>query len=371
MTNLRDSLESDTRRVLVHLPDVNDAEAMAAFATAVRGFLAEHQISQSQLARRIGSSATAINHLLGNKYTGDVAGLVERVGCYVNAEFRRLRRAVGPDFVEITVAQKIRSLVARVESFSDTEARIGVIIGDAGCGKSACLRAYAEADAACIYVSHDSASRVSGLLSAITRAVTGLGSDGELTTVTHRLVEAMSLRRYLVLIDEASSLRAKDLDRLRSVLCVKCRSPLILAGNNDLLRSIQANSDKAGYASLDQFNSRLMGILNLDELAVGGDDGPLYSADDIRRLYEYGGIRLTGDAVDVLGRICRTPRSGKLRTCRDVIRALHSATQVQESGTITGDLVWQAIVQLRLPVAEWLPTVCQDRPAPFRKAAMA
>ena len=241
------------------------------------------------------------------------------------------------------------------------------MIGDAGSGKSACLRAFAQADKAAVYVCHDSAQKITGLLDAITRASGGdVAVNSSLSLARARLAEVLKHKRRIVFVDEASSLRAKDLDKLRGLLCVKCGCPLILAGNNDLLRTIRENSDKAGYACLDQFNSRLIGVLNFDELAVGGDGGPLYSAEDIRRLYEYGGIRLTPDAVDVLGRICRTPHSGKLRTCCDVIRALHSATQVIDGGQIDAALIWQAICQLGLPAAEWLPSVCRDS-APLRR----
>lgn len=360
MGDLRDNLEQDSRLVLVHVPDVGDAAALAAFCAEVKRFLAEQGVSQTRLAKSIELSQTAVGQFLNGKYAGDNQALAEKIGCYVNAVWRRQRRSAGaPEFAEIGVAERIFGLIRRVDSFSDIEGRIGVVIGDAGSGKSACLRAYARADAAAVYISHDSAQKITGLLDAITRASGGdVAVNASLSLARARLAEVMRHKRRLVLVDEASSLRAKDLDKLRSLLCVRCGCPLILAGNNDLLRTIQENADKTGYASLDQFNSRLIGVLNLDELAAGGDGGPLYSAEDIRRLYEYGGIRLTPDAVDALGRICRTPHSGKLRTCRDIVRALHSATQVIETGQINAAMVWAAVEQLGLPAADWLPTAC-------------
>jgi DNA transposition AAA+ family ATPase len=369
LTDLTQNLENDSRLVLVHAPAAGDAAELAAFVVSVREYMTERGISQTQLADRIDVSKSAVCNFLNGNYTGDVAGLAQKVAFFVNAEYRRSRRDIGPGFVETTVALKIKSLIARVESFGDEEGRIGVIIGDAGGGKSACLRAYADADKAAVLVSHDSAQRVHGLLDAIARASGGfVGCNASLSLARARLVELLERQRRVILVDEASSLRAKDLDKLRTVICIRCKCPLILAGNNDLLRTIRENSDKGGYASLDQFNSRLIGVLNLDELAASGDDGPLYSAADLRKLFEFGGVRLTGDAVDALGRICRTPKSGKLRTCRDIIRALHSATRVIESGRIDAASIWAAVEQLRLPVADWLPVVCRKGRALSRAA---
>jgi hypothetical protein len=95
-------------------------------------------------------------------------------------------------------------------------------------------------------------------------------------------------------------------------------------------------------------------VLNLDEIASDGGGG-LYTADEVRRLYEYGGIRLTGDAVDTLRRICRTPKSGRLRTCSLIITALHTSGVVQDAEVIDSRMIIAAIRQLGLLVEGWLP----------------
>jgi hypothetical protein len=93
----------------------------------------------------------------------------------------------------------------------------------------------------------------------------------------------------------------------------------------------------------------------LDEL--GADKGVgLYTAEDIRRLYEYDGIGLTGDAVSLLRCICRTAKSGRLRTCSVIITALHTS----EAAEIDARLIIAAIEQLQLPVRAWLPVPTRD-----------
>ena len=81
----------------------------------------------------------------------------------------------------------------------------------------------------------------------------------------------------------------------------------------------------------------------------------LEQTEGIRKLYEFGGIRLERDAVGTLRKICRTPRSGRLRTCSHIIAALHTARVVDEAGLIDAKLIIAAIDQLDLPVKVYLP----------------
>jgi hypothetical protein len=71
-------------------------------------------------------------------------------------------------------------------------------------------------------------------------------------------------------------------------------------------------------------------------------------------LYEYSGIRLTPDAVDTLKRISKIPKSGRLRTCSNVIAALHTAGLVCEKSYINQAMILSAIEQLQIPVKSWL-----------------
>jgi len=136
------------------------------------------------------------------------------------------------------------------------------------------------------------------------------------------------------------------------------------------LKTVMQPTTRRGCESLDQFTSRLSYILNLDKLASGRKSG-LYSADEVRRLYQYGGIRLAGDAVTLLQRICQTPRTGRLRTCTDVIRALHTSKSIRKAGVIFADDIRDVIKQMELPVQQWLPLIISDREAEAEAAAKA
>jgi DNA transposition AAA+ family ATPase len=178
---------------------------------------------------------------------------------------------------------------------------------------------------------------------------------GVTSDVTGRIVASLRCRNLIVILDEASGLSVEQLNSLRQIIAVKGRCPLILAGNRQLLKTVMERATRREAASLEQFTSRLVGVLNLDELGADKGGG-LYTVEDIRKLYEYGGIRLTGDAVDTLRRICRTAKSGRLRTCSVIIRALHTAGV----GHIDTGFILAAIEQLQLPVRAWLPVVTRD-----------
>jgi len=157
------------------------------------------------------------------------------------------------------------------------------------------------------------------------------------------------------MLDEASALSVHKLSQLRQVITVRCKCPLILAANNHLLGTISQPSTRRGYESLDQFRSRVVFSLNLDELAVSRNDG-LYRPEDIRKLYEHGGIRLDKSAVEMLRAICRAPQTGRLRTCSHIIAALRLSPKIKDGELITRELILAAIENLGLPVVAYLPT---------------
>lgn len=264
-------------------------------------------------------------------------------------------------FVQTTVAWKIGSLITQTDAFSGDEGKIALIIGDSGHGKSVCLKQYSEANKNTIYVQLDQAMRSSLIFSEIARAV-GVDTFSWLSRISASVIRKLRERHVIVILDEASSLKVPQLDLLRQIIAVKSRCPLILAGNSDLQKTIMGPTVKKGYAALDQFRSRLMAVLNLDEMAIDDNDG-LYSAKEIRRLYEYGGIRLTNSGVTTLKRICMTPGTGRLRTCTHIVTALHTSNVVTSKGFIDGSLIIAVIEQLDLPMRSLLPIAAMESAA--------
>lgn len=348
-------LEQDAQVIKERVPEELTEDATREVVSSLRAFMCEHDISQGKVAELLGVSRTMVSAFLGDGYKGNVAKLVNKVVQLINSTDHKSRHGQHGGYVETTVAKRIATLITQTEAFSIDEGMIGLIIGDGGHGKSVCLRQYVQANKNTVYVELD-ATMGSRHIFAELATMLKLNASGAMAIVARRIANALKCRSMIVILDEASGLNVKQLNQLRQIIAVKARCPLVLAGNQQLLQTVMQQRTKREHESLDQFTSRLMGVLNLDEIASGKGSG-LYSAEDIRRLYEYGGIRLTGGAVKTLRSICRTSKSGRLRTCSHIIAALHTADVVAEQGYIDAACVVSVIEQLQLPVKVWLPVM--------------
>jgi len=340
-------------------------------AESLAMFMDEHHWTQAGVAEKLGVSTAQINQFLKTKYKGSLDEITNKVVNLLESVSRKERRIKGKPFVETTIAKKIYTLITETESLCDEEGKIGLIISDSGHGKSTCLREFARANHNTVYVELDDAMNPTTMFNEIADKLK-VFNNGSLAVITRRLIEHLEHRHIIIILDEASSLRVRQLNQLRQIIVVKSKCPLILAGNNDLLKTIMQPTVRRGCEALDQFTSRFSYILNLDE-AASNKDGGLYTPEDIRRLYEYGGIRLTSDGVKTLRKICKTPRSGRLRTCSLLIAALHTAKVVSKTGQIDSELILAAIDQLNLPVRDRLPVhlpeVDDEKPEALSKTA--
>lgn len=359
--DLQKGLERDARLVTERMPmssiELNAQEK----AKALREFMQARSYTQKAIADRIGVSDTAISLFLKGKYEGDVPKLIKKVVDLINAVTSRERRIRNKPYIETTVAKAIGDLITQTISFSQEggEGKIGIVVGDGGHGKSVCLQEYAKAHQNAIYIEMHAAMTSKSLFARIAcHERVKEGDDGSLDSIAERLISNLRPREVVIIIDEASGVTVKQLDQLRTVLVVSAKCPLILAGNQHLATTVTQDTSRRGFETLDQFTSRLMKIMDLDAMTAEKDGGGLYTVEDIRKLYQYGGIRLTPDAIKALRRICLCRRTGRLRTCGHIIVALLTAESVVKKGEISALEIGRAIELLRLPVK--LPLYIRD-----------
>lgn len=357
---IQQGLESDARLVSERIPMDLTRQDAKRVAESLKQFMTERNLTQTRVARMLDMGEAKFNQILGGKYVAK-KGLEEfanKAKNLIDSVTRRERRIRNKPYIETTVAKKIATLITQTEAFSDDEGKIGLIVGDGGHGKSHCMRQYAESNKNTIYVELDDAMNSTVMFAEIAGKLS-LDSTGSLANITRAIIEGIQNRHIIIMLDEASSLGVRQLNQLRQIIVVKGRCPLILAGNRHLLKTVMQPTTRRGFESLDQFTSRLMCVLDLDNLA-GSKDGGLYTVEDIRKLYEFGGIRLTPDAIRTLRSICRTACSGRLRTCSHVIAALHIVPAVEKGKTIDADWIVRAIESLDLPVRVRLPLHARD-----------
>lgn len=359
--SIQQGLEQDARLVEERIPDKMTRQAILDIRLRLREFIGQQGFSQKKIGQMAGfKTGSIISQFLKGDYKGDAEGLAEKLHDIMESYARRERRPHGEAFVRTAVAKRIFTVIAETDAFSDEqEGKIGIIIGDGGHGKSHCLRQYAQANKNTVYVELDDAMTSTLMFAEIAKKLS-LDASGSRATVTRRLIDNLQNRHIIIMLDEVSLLSVRELNLLRQVIVIKCRCPLILAGNRDLVNTVMQPTTKRGCESLDQFTSRLMCILDLDAIAADGDSG-LYTAEDIRKLYEYGGIKLMGDAVATLRKIAKSARSGRLRTCSHIVAACHMSSPIQKAGRIDTVAIVSAIEQLGLPVRIWLPVAVKEQ----------
>jgi len=354
--SIQTGLEQDAQWISERIPEKMTKADIQQAVEKLRLFMERHDYIQATIARKVGVTSSVISQFLADKYKGDVRTLIIKITDLINTVDRRSRHARKREFVETNVAKRIDTVIKQTRAFSnETEGAISIIVGDSGHGKSVCLREYAAVHKNTVYIVLDNAMSATRVFSEIAAQI-GIDTSGSMDNVTRRIITNLQNREVVVMIDEASALTVRQLSQLRTVIVDRCCCPLILSANSDLLKTVMLPTTRRGFESLDQFRSRLLCILNLDELAAHkGGDGGLYTAMDIRKLFEYGGVRLATNAVAALKNIASTPQSGRLRTCNRIITTLHVAKNVDKSKPIGVDQIIGAIECLGLPVKAYLP----------------
>jgi DNA transposition AAA+ family ATPase len=351
-------MEQEARKIMVRIPqNLNDPDQVRLFVETVKKFVTDTGISQTALAQEIGVSGTALSQFLAGKYPGKIESVVKGLAEFINRSCRRSRRSKEPDYVETTVAKRILAAIRVTEQFTTPhEGRICLIVGDAGHGKTKCLQQYAKVNPLATYVKLCDKMSAAAMMSRIAEALK-LDADGGLKKLVDDLTKELRQREVTIILDEAAGLDVGRLNLLRQVI-VENGCTLVLAGNTHLLKTLNESSMRRGNECLDQFRSRMLMALNLDEMAKDTPkDGGLYGVEDIRKLYADGGIRLTGGAEGLLMSIARCPLTGRLRTCSVIVASINTSRQARDGriSEISAELILDTITQLRLPVGPYLP----------------
>jgi len=235
------SLARDARLVEVRMPETMTFAEAKRIRETLKDFMSLHGLKQADVCKAIGVSGSAVSQFLRDKYKGDIRLLCNKLVNYMNSFAAKERRSRHDTFVRTTVAKLIGTVIKETEAFgTQDEAKIALVVGDAGHGKSVCLRQYAEANKNSIYIALDDTMTSTAIFAEICKAL-GKDSAGSLKTLTKRLAGSLANRNMIVMSDEASALSAHKLSQLRQVITVRCKCPLILSANNHLLGTIRWN----------------------------------------------------------------------------------------------------------------------------------
>jgi DNA transposition AAA+ family ATPase len=224
----------------------------------IKQYIDVQGISQAAAARMLNMGQSTLSQFLSGTYEGDSTQKARDIMQFLRREHERKERPeIGQtDVVETSVYQRVH----QVAKMAHHERDVGVIIGDAGLGKTRALEAYEEEHPAAtvrIEVGPEFSSRSLGV--ALHQELGGEG-QGSLYTLMQDLYEQLEGTDRLIIIDQAELLPTRGLELCRRLHDV-CNLGVVLAGMPRLLANLQGSTGE-----LKQLYSRVGLKARVDEL---------------------------------------------------------------------------------------------------------
>lgn len=317
------------------LTDVQRREAMQNFDSyiKVRG------ITYADVGRQVGRpKATTIRDLVLGEYRRDSDDHVRKLNAWVEQHARAQASSLKRGFVSTTHVAKQMLSIARMVRENGT---MGLCTGASGIGKTVCAKAIHEKYAGAIYVRVIRDHRhPKGLMRAIAVQI-GIRkpatSDEVARTTLERIIVLLKGSHRLVIIDEAHQLTDDAIEALRDVHD-ECGVPILLVATKDLADRIRRNADP-DHGQLYRRFDVIYPLTQGHEFHMGGKNKPLFTAEDIKALYNEPGLRLARPAIDYLVDVANDLGRGSLGRCdalvRNAIKVARKRLGVGDTGDVT------------------------------------
>lgn len=200
-------------------------------------------VSQADVAKAIGVSASAVNMFLKGTYRNPKK-IIELLKGYFKTLERQAGEVVLPELAETSVYKEVTSIVEYVHSQYD----FGVIYGPAGIGKTTALNAYREVIPQAIFITADQTIGASKALLEEILYTINRPESGSTRRMMKTIVEVLKESGRILIIDEAQHLTYRALETLRAIYD-KCKIAVLLAGNESIYGNMTGRS-AAAYAQL-------------------------------------------------------------------------------------------------------------------------
>jgi len=181
--------------------------------TEMRNLMEAQGLSITKVARGVGLSTATISQWLNHSYKGNVEKVEESIRRYLDLQKERASRGEAKrvaGFVQTSVATK----VFEVANICHVDGEIGVVIGDAGFGKTTASAKYAAEKAGVIFIEVSETFTANDLVMELHKKV-GLCGAGSLHNLFSEAVAKLNGSGRLLIIDEAEHLKYKSLEIIR------------------------------------------------------------------------------------------------------------------------------------------------------------
>lgn len=280
---------------------------------ALRGFMADAELSQGDLAKALGTSVTYISNLL----SGDAAlpaetrdELLRDANNWLDREVRAHDAQKPSGYVETRVARRLIDVAERLTERPD----LAIAFGPAGIGKSTVADAIcAEMRNATRLVIDDDCASPFGFRAKLAKVLFRRNRPHRprIADLADKLRMPRAIKSCaLLILDEAHLLRKATLTTIRQ-LHDQAGCSVLLLGTVDLRERVSFDDDP----EFGQFSSRVGMRINLArELSSQGGGGErLFTVAEVRKLFSRDKLKLHPAAARELTRMANTLR-GTLRT---------------------------------------------------------
>lgn len=281
-------------------------------ARDAKQFLKERRLSIGKLSRALGEgfSESVLSQFLSSVYKGDC----ERIARAVNAHIERVAQTAEvkrPDgFVETEVATRILTVIrTAVETCC-----IGEVIGPAGVGKTLTFETAVTLYPGSIYMRAIHGTRSPSGFIADLAGTLGVVRRANMATIQRLIIDALKGSGRPIFLDEAHQFREATFEVIRDVHD-GAKVPIVLGGTRRL-REMTTSRDRF----FGQFNRRIVARCDVTDVATRPvNPRPLFTIEDVRRVFESAKVRLTDDAHAFLTDLANIPDEGALGLCEKVV----------------------------------------------------
>ncbi len=286
---------------------------------ALSAYMEKHGINQADIRRQCPVVGSALNPILKKSYTlGKLDDHLRELNNWMEVDARRRTTRPHRKYVETHVAKKIMHCANQASKRN----WIVVAHGPTGIGKSMVAHVVAEKFPSALYLrigkGDDTYTRVRQMLAVALRMFTKRKRKDEPQGLTfnQRVFARLRASHRLIIIDEAHRLTDSALEFLRDVYD-ECKVPMLWLCTKDLVDRIRQDSDE-DHGQLYRRIGLTTDLVRGKDKAPGGKH-PLFTLDEIRKLFESENVRLAHDAQAYLQDVANMLGQGSLARCEQYL----------------------------------------------------